>query len=93
MSDNGATEPLKAQTSARVEGRTAEDGRRRRGLDNRGRIIAAMLEIIRRGETASAEQVAAQADVGLRTVFRHFQDMDSLYRESKASFRPSPRDR
>ncbi len=81
MSDNGATEPLKAQTSARVEGRTAEDGRRRRGLDNRGRIIAAMLEIIRRGETASAEQVAAQADVGLRTVFRHFQDMDSLYRE------------
>jgi AcrR family transcriptional regulator len=25
--------------------------------------------------------VALRADVGLRTVFRHFQDMDSLYRE------------
>jgi hypothetical protein len=25
--------------------------------------------------------VAGRADVGLRTVFRHFQDMDSLYRE------------
>lgn len=41
-----------------------------------------MLEIIRSGDMVpSAEQVAARADVGLRTVFRHFQDMDSLYRE------------
>lgn len=59
-----------------------EDGRRRRGLDNRARIVAAMLDIIREGEMSpSAEQVAARADVGLRTVFRHFQDMESLYRE------------
>lgn len=29
----------------------------------------------------SAEKVAERADVGLRTVFRHFNDMDSLYRE------------
>lgn len=58
------------------------DGRRRRGQDNRARIVAAMLEIIHAGEVApSAEQVAQRADVGLRTVFRHFQDMDSLYRE------------
>ena len=41
-----------------------------------------MLEIIHAGEVApGAEQVAQRADVGLRTVFRHFQDMDSLYRE------------
>jgi AcrR family transcriptional regulator len=60
----------------------AADGRRRRGEDNRARIVAAMLEIIHAGEVApSAEQVALRADVGLRTVFRHFQDMDSLYRE------------
>jgi AcrR family transcriptional regulator len=60
----------------------AADGRRRRGEDNRARIVAAMLEIIRSGDLApSAEQVAQAADVGLRTVFRHFQDMDSLYRE------------
>lgn len=46
------------------------------------RIVAAMMDIVRDGQIApSAEQVAAQADVGLRTVFRHFQDMDSLYRE------------
>lgn len=58
------------------------DGRRRRGQDNRARIVTAMLELIREGAmTPSAEQVAARAEVGLRTVFRHFDDMDSLYRE------------
>ena len=58
------------------------DGRRRRGQDNRARIAAAMMRIVQDGEVApSAEQVATLADVGLRTVFRHFQDMDSLYRE------------
>ena len=58
------------------------DGRRRRGQDNRARIVAAMMEIIHAGQVApSAELVAERADVGLRTVFRHFQDMDSLYRE------------
>jgi AcrR family transcriptional regulator len=60
----------------------AADGRRRRGEDNRAKIVAAMLEIIHAGDLApSAEQVAQRADVGLRTVFRHFQDMDSLFRE------------
>ena len=60
----------------------ALDGRRRRGQDNRARIVAAMMEIIHAGKVApSAELVALRADVGLRTVFRHFQDMDSLYRE------------
>ncbi|WP_296597547.1 TetR/AcrR family transcriptional regulator [Phenylobacterium sp.] len=58
------------------------DGRRRRGMDNRARIVAAMIDMVRADEIApSAERVAAKADVGLRTVFRHFQDMDSLYRE------------
>ncbi|THD59944.1 TetR family transcriptional regulator [Phenylobacterium sp.] len=60
----------------------SSDGRRRRGQDNRAKIVAAMLEIIHAGDLApSAEQVAQRADVGLRTVFRHFQDMDSLFRE------------
>lgn len=68
------------QDEAQTDAQT--DGRRRRGLDNRARIVRAMLEIIHAGEVApSAEQVAARAQVGLRTVFRHFQDMDSLYRE------------
>jgi AcrR family transcriptional regulator len=58
------------------------DGRRRRSQDSRARIVAAMLDLIHGGEVApGAEQVAERAQVGLRTVFRHFKDMDSLYRE------------
>lgn len=58
------------------------DGRRVRGHENRRKIIEAMLAIISEGTiTPSAEEVATRANVGLRTVFRHFDDMDSLYRE------------
>ena len=58
------------------------DGRRRRSEDSRARIVAAMLELVHDGDISpGAEQVAARAQVGLRTVFRHFKDMESLYRE------------
>jgi len=58
------------------------DGRRLRSQDSRARIVAAMLALTREGATSpSAEQVASRAGVGLRTVFRHFSDMESLYRE------------
>lgn len=70
------------QVASKVEPATESDGRRRRGQNNRARIVTAMLEIIRTGDMSpSADQVAARADVGLRTVFRHFKDMDSLYSE------------
>jgi AcrR family transcriptional regulator len=62
------------------------DGRRRRGEDSRERIIAAMLAFVREGEVApGAERVAIRAEVGLRTVFRHFRDMDSLYAEMSST--------
>lgn len=58
------------------------DGRRQRTVDSRARIVSAMLELTHAGHiTVSAELVAERANVGLRTVFRHFNDMDSLYRE------------
>lgn len=39
-----------------------------------------MLELVAEGYiTPSADQVASRAKVGLRTVFRHFADMESLY--------------
>jgi len=61
------------------------DGRRRRSQDSRARIVEAMLELVHAGEISpAAEEVAARADVGLRTVFRHFKDMESLYREMSA---------
>lgn len=58
------------------------DGRRRRSQDSRARIVGAMLDLVATGEVSpGAEQVAERAGVGLRTVFRHFKDMDSLYGE------------
>ena len=58
------------------------DGRRERSRSSRARIVAAMLELVARGEVApGAAQVAEVAGVGLRSVFRHFKDMDALYRE------------
>ncbi len=41
-----------------------------------------MLDLVEAGDVQpSAAKVAEAAGVGLRTVFRHFDDMDSLYRE------------
>jgi AcrR family transcriptional regulator len=58
----------------------APDGRRRRSQNSRNAIVAAMLELVAEGRiTPSAEDVASRAGVGLRTVFRHFTDMESLY--------------
>ncbi|MEM9939401.1 MAG: TetR/AcrR family transcriptional regulator [Pseudomonadota bacterium] len=60
----------------------ASDGRRQRSSRSRRRIIEAMFELLRDGNLApSAAEVADRADVGLRSVFRHFEDMDSIYYE------------
>jgi AcrR family transcriptional regulator len=71
---------------AREEGET--DGRRRRSLANRRRIVAAMLALVREGDLMpSADTVATRAGVGRRTVFRLFSDMESIYREMHESVR------
>ncbi len=58
------------------------DGRRQRTVDSRARIIQAMLALVQEGVLIpNAEQVAERAEVGLRSVFRHFKDMDSLFQE------------
>ena len=58
------------------------DGRKLRSEDSKRRIVSAMLELVREGRMAPrAEEVANRAKVGLRTVFRRFKDMESLYAE------------
>ncbi|HCX66572.1 MAG TPA: transcriptional regulator, partial [Rhodobiaceae bacterium] len=53
-----------------------------RSAASRRRIVEAMRDLIREGTLSPrAEEVAARANVGLRSVFRHFDDMESLYRE------------
>jgi AcrR family transcriptional regulator len=60
----------------------ASDGRRRRSQQSRDRIVEAMLALVEEGAISpGAEDVAQRASVGLRSVFRHFKDMDSLYAE------------
>lgn len=59
-----------------------EDGRRERSRSSRRRIIEAMMDLIAAGDVnPSAAKVAEAAGVGLRSVFRHFDDKDSIYRE------------
>lgn len=61
------------------------DGRTRRSERSRQAIVEALLELVGEGvPTPTAQQVAERADVGIRTVFRHFSDMETLYAELNA---------
>ncbi len=75
-------------TAAKPQARPPEDlancadGRRARSRSSRAKIVGAMLDIVGNGDVnPSAARVAEEAGVGLRSVFRHFDDMDGLYRE------------
>jgi len=58
------------------------DGRKQRSERSRLAIVDAMLDIIMGGKMEpSAAEIAERAGVSARTVFRHFEEMDSLYSE------------
>ncbi|MEO1407611.1 MAG: TetR/AcrR family transcriptional regulator [Pseudomonadota bacterium] len=78
-----AKEPKLTVVAGEKEAAAPEtDGRRQRSERSRKQIIDAMFDLLRAGELQpGAARVAEVANVGLRTVFRHFDDMDSLYRE------------
>lgn len=62
------------------EPETTGDGRVQRGARNRTLILDALIELIREGDLRpTAELVAKRAGVGLRTLFRHFDDVEALY--------------
>jgi AcrR family transcriptional regulator len=57
----------------------------RRGLHNRERILDAIYELVRSGVVEpTAEQIARAADVGERSVFRHFEDLERLHADMGA---------
>ena len=61
-------------------GEKESDGRRARSERSRTLIVDAFFTLIEAGDVdPGAARVAEQAGVGLRTVFRHFEDMDGLY--------------
>jgi len=56
------------------------DGRRQRSERSRQLIIDALVGLINEGILLpTAQQVSERAGVGIRSVFRHFSDMESLY--------------
>lgn len=59
----------------------AADGRRTRQLENKAKVIRAMLDLMREtGEVPSVEAVADRADVSRRSVFRFFANRELLLR-------------
>lgn len=72
--------PRLAERVDTIEGRP--DGRRLRSANSRNRIVGALIALVAEGELApTAEMVADRAGLSLRTVFRHFEEMDKLYLE------------
>ena len=70
-----------AHTMAASSARLATvDGRLARGERARGAIVDALLALIDRGDLRpSAARIAARAGVSLRSVFQHFNDVESLF--------------
>lgn len=68
----------------------SSDGRVQRSERSRQVIVDAMLYLINQGNLApTAQQVADEAGVAIRTVFRHFSEMEQLYAEIDASIQPA----
>jgi len=79
MNDLGKGSPFRL-TAAKTA--REPDGRKHRSQKSQVRIVNAMLELVAQGNLEpSADQIAEIAEVGRRSVFRHFSDMDTLYRE------------
>ena len=70
----------------------AGDGRTRRRERNRERVLEALFALVREGYCRpTADQVAERAGVGRRTVFRHFDDLESLFAELATQVREEAR--
>ena len=58
------------------------DGRHQRSQRSREKILKAYWELMLKGDMSpSAAAIAEHAGVGLRSVFRHFEDLDALLRD------------
>ena len=67
-------------TAEKKKSPPATDGRVRRSERSRAAIVQALFELIGEGVLLpTADEVADRAAIGIRTVFRQFKDMDTLY--------------
>jgi AcrR family transcriptional regulator len=83
MNDLGKASQYRLRATWAAQG---SDGRKHRSQKSQALIVNALLELIAQGNLEpSADQIAEFARVGRRSVFRHFKDMDTLYREMHES--------
>jgi TetR/AcrR family transcriptional regulator of autoinduction and epiphytic fitness len=60
---------------------TATDGRAARAVRTRNRVVDALIDLIYEGDLRPpAAQVASRAGVSLRSVYQHFDDLETLFR-------------
>lgn len=73
---------ITAAKQEKIASNSSIDGRRERTRLAREKVVSALLELVGAGQVApTATDVAEVAGVGLRSVFRYFDDMEALYRE------------
>ncbi|WOF72474.1 helix-turn-helix domain containing protein [Parvibaculaceae bacterium PLY_AMNH_Bact1] len=61
------------------------DGRSNRGVRTHERIVIALFELIKEGNLQPrGEEIAERAGVAVRTLFRHFDDMEGLFDSAQA---------
>ncbi len=87
MSEGGARKSARGRSGKgmRPKPKGETDGRVLRSVRSRERILDAIIELVGEGDLQpTGERVAARAGYGLRTVYRHFEDMEGLYREVQA---------
>jgi AcrR family transcriptional regulator len=71
-----------------VRAAARRDGRVERGERSREAIVDALFELVGEGVPApTAQQVAERAGVGIRSVFRHFSEMERLFAAMDARLR------
>jgi AcrR family transcriptional regulator len=76
----GAAGPGTLRAMAKRSNVAELDGRLARSERSRDAIVEAMLALVGEGDPSpTAERVAERAQVGIRSVFRHFRDMESLF--------------
>jgi AcrR family transcriptional regulator len=77
--------PQRENTLRQLPHQPASDGRVRRSQRSGHAIVEALMALVGEGVIEpTAQQVAARAKVGIRTVFRRFSDMESLFAEMDA---------
>ena len=64
---------------------SGQDGRNLRSIKSKQMIVDALIKLVKEGNfEPTAQKVADESGVGIRTVFRQFDDMENLLKVSDA---------